>query len=261
MAQADIIACEDTRVTAKLKSAFNISTPLVAYHDHNAKSVGDSLIKRLEDGQIVALVSDAGTPLISDPGYRLVGAAIASGIPVLTVPGPSAALAALVGAGIPTNKFFFAGFLPPKAGARRRALIDLALIPATLLLYESPKRLGASLTDMAHALGSREAVIARELTKRHEEIRRGCLSELARHYSSVEAPKGEIVVVIGPPPENNTIAADEVDKLLESALRSNSVRDAAADVAAATGWTKRQVYRRALALRAAEDVNIDDYQN
>lgn len=261
LARADIIACEDTRVTAKLKSAFGISTSLVSYHDHSAAKVGGSLIKRLKDGQIVALVSDAGTPLISDPGFRLVGGAIESNIPVFTVPGPSAAVAALVSAGLPTNQFFFGGFLPPKAVARRRALTDLAQVPATLILYESPKRLGGALADMADALGAREAAVARELTKRHEEIRRGSLSELAQHYSGRNSPKGEIVIVIAPPEPGPAVAADEIDRLLISALRHNSVRDAAADVATETGWTKRRVYQRALAIRAMDNDPVDDHES
>lgn len=261
LARADIIACEDTRVTGKLKSTFGFSAPLLSYHDHNAAKAGDILIGRLEEGQIVALVSDAGTPLISDPGYRLVGSAIALDIPVFSVPGPSAAIAALVSTGLPTDRFFFTGFLPSKAKARHDALTDLMGIQASLILYESPKRLRAALADMAGILGGRDAAVARELTKRHEEIRRGSLVDLALHYKNVDAPKGEIVIVIGPPGPNQVTAIDDIDKLLRVSLRSNSVRDAASEVATQTGWTKREIYQRALALRAAEDDNADDNQS
>ena len=249
LSRADVIACEDTRVTGKLKSAFGLSAHLVSYHDHNAARVGPALIRRLEDGQIVALVSDAGTPLISDPGYRLVGAAIAAGIPVTAVPGPSAALAALVASGLPTDRFLFAGFLPPRQAARHAALHAIAPVRATLVFFESPKRLAATLADMADALGARPAAIARELTKRHEEVRRGRLAELAHAYGNEEPPKGEIVIVIGPPEDEAPTGVAEVDRRLRAALARAGVRDAAAEVAAATGWPRRDVYRRALALR------------
>ena len=250
LARADIIACEDTRVTGKLKSSFGLSAPLLSYHDHNAAKAGAVLIKRLKDGEIVALVSDAGTPLISDPGYRLVAAAIDADIPVFSVPGPSAAIAALVSTGLPTDRFFYAGFLPSRAGARREALTGLAAIAATLIIYESPRRLSAALADMAKILGPRDAAVARELTKRHEEIRRGTLADLALQYSAGETPKGEIVVVVSPPDQAPTATADDVDELLRAALQNSSVRDAAAEVGAATGWARRDIYQRALRLKA-----------
>jgi 16S rRNA (cytidine1402-2'-O)-methyltransferase len=250
LARADVIACEDTRVTGKLKTTFGLSAPLLSYHDHNAARAGVGLIKRLKGGEIVALVSDAGTPLISDPGYRLVGGAIDAGIPVFSVPGPTASIAALVSAGLPTDRFFYAGFLPSRAGARRDALTDLATIPATVILYESPRRLRAALADMAEIMGKRDAAVARELTKRHEEIRRGSLDDLALHYSAGDAPKGEIVIVIGPPDQAPVVNADVVDKQLIAALESKSVRDAAAEVATATGWARRDIYQRALRLKA-----------
>jgi 16S rRNA (cytidine1402-2'-O)-methyltransferase len=250
LARADVIACEDTRVTGKLKSAFGLTAPLVSYHDHNAGRAGPPLIERLESGGIVALVSDAGTPLISDPGYRLVRDAVAADVPVFSVPGPSASVAALVGAGLPTDRFFFGGFLPSRPAARRAALAGLAAIPATLIFYESPRRLRAALADMAEILGRRDAAIVRELTKRHEEIRRGALEDLARRYAAEDAPKGEIVVVIGPPDPAAAAPSGDVDSRLRAALERASVRDAAAAVAADTGWARRDVYRRALALRA-----------
>jgi 16S rRNA (cytidine1402-2'-O)-methyltransferase len=258
LSRADIIACEDTRVTGKLKSAFGLSAPLVSYHDHNAAKAGASLIKRLKSGDIVALVSDAGTPLISDPGYRLVGSAIDADIPVFSVPGPSAVIAALVSTGLPTDRFFYAGFLPSRSGARREALSNLAAIPATLIFYESPKRLRTALADMADIMGQRDAAVARELTKRHEEIRRGTLEDLAQHYGASDTPKGEIVIVIGPPDQAPIATAIEVDNLLRAALQSSSVRDATAEVAAVTGWARRDIYQRALLLKAgSKDRSVD----
>jgi 16S rRNA (cytidine1402-2'-O)-methyltransferase len=251
LARADVIACEDTRVTGKLKASFGLSAHLVPYHDHNAARAGPALIRRLEQGQIVALVSDAGTPLISDPGYRLVGAAIEAAIPVIAVPGPSAVLAALTASGLPTDRFLFAGFLPSRHAARCTALRDLAAIPATLVLFESPRRLAAALADMAAALGARPAAVARELTKRHEEVRRGRLDALAEAFREEGAPKGEVVIVIGPPEDATAATGEELDRALRAALESSGVRDAAAAVAAATGLPRRDIYRRALALRPA----------
>ena len=250
LARADAIACEDTRVTGKLRSAFGLTAKLIPYHDHNAARAGPEIIGRLKDGQIVALVSDAGTPLISDPGYRLVGAAIAAGIDVVSVPGPSAALAALVASGLPTDRFLFAGFLPARRAARRAALAELAFVPATLIFYESPNRLAASLADLAEMLGGRPAAVARELTKLHEEVRRAPLPMLAAAYGAEATPKGEIVIVVGPPAAAPEAGDDAVDRLLRAALKKTGVRDAAAGVAAATGRARRDVYARALALKA-----------
>ena len=260
LTRADVIACEDTRVTGKLKSTFGLSAPLLSYHDYNAAKAGGALIKRLKGGDVVALVSDAGTPLISDPGYRLVSSAIDADIAVFSVPGPTAVIAALVSAGLPTDRFFYAGFLPSRAGARRQALTDMANIPATLVLYESPKRLGAALADMAQIMGKRDAAVARELTKRHEEMRRGGLEDLARHYGASDTPKGEIVVVIGPPDFGPTATAADVDNQLRAALQGSSVRDATTEVAAITGWAKRGIYQRALRLKA-DDTSADDNES
>ncbi|MCG8694104.1 MAG: 16S rRNA (cytidine(1402)-2'-O)-methyltransferase [Minwuiales bacterium] len=252
LAMADVIACEDTRVTAKLLSRYGITTPTVAYHDHNATKVRPKLLRRLADGQVVALVSDAGTPLISDPGYRLVAEALDAGFHVTTLPGASSLLAALAVAGLPTDRFMFAGFLPPKSAARKRALAELGDIRATLVVMESARRLAASLADMAAVLGDRDAVVARELTKLHEDVRRGTLTALADAYARSGPPKGELVVVIGPPPDRPAATAAEVDAALTAALRTMSVREAVATVAGATGMPRRQVYRRALDL-AADD--------
>lgn len=244
---ADVIACEDTRVTAKLLTIHGIATPTTAYHEHNARRAGPALIERIARGQAVALVSDAGTPLVSDPGYRLVQAAIAAGLPITSIPGPSSVLTALTLAGLPTDRFLFAGFLPPKTAGRRQALAELADVRTTLVFLETPPRLAASLADMAAQLGDRAAVVARELTKFYEEVRRGGLAELAAHYAAAGAPKGEVVVLVGPPVAD-VVDDDEVDRALAEALASMSVKDAAASVAAATGRPRREVYRRALSL-------------
>ena len=249
LAGADVVACEDSRTTGKLLSMHGISAKLTTYHDHNAARVRPGLLARLKAGDMVVLVSDAGTPLISDPGYRLVVEARAAGIPVTTAPGPSAPIAALTVSGLPTDRFFFAGFLPPKSAARRRALEGLAAIDGTLLLLESTRRLAAALADMAHVLGPREAAVVRELTKLHEEVRRGHLDALAAHYDSAGAPKGEIVIVIAPPEADADRLGDAtVDSLLREALATDSVRDAAARVALATGLPRRRLYNRALTL-------------
>lgn len=244
---ADVIACEDTRVTAKLLSAYEIQTPTVPYHEHNAAKMRPILLDRLSQGEIVALVSDAGTPLISDPGYKLVRDAIDHGLPVTALPGASAPLTALAAAGVPTDRFLFAGFLPSRTIARRHVLAADSNVTATLVYFESPRRLAASLDDMLAILGSREAVVARELTKRYEEYRRGSLADLAEHYASAGAPKGEVVVLIGPPDES-AASVDDLDSLLRQALDGMSVRDAAATVSAATGRPRREVYARALEL-------------
>ena len=246
---AEVIACEDTRVTGKLMARHGISTPLVAYHDHNAARMRPLLLERLRRGEAIALVSDAGTPLVSDPGFKLVREAIAEHLPVTTLPGPSAALAGLVLSGLPSDRFLFAGFLPPKTAARRRALVELAAVPATLVFFEGASRLADTLRDMAETLGDRPAAVAREITKLYEEVRRGGLSELGAHYSAAGPPRGEVVVVVGAPPaERPALTEDALDAQLEAALTGMSVKDASAAVAAATGLKRRDVYARALAL-------------
>jgi 16S rRNA (cytidine1402-2'-O)-methyltransferase len=246
---ADAIACEDTRVTAKLLARHGIAVPLLAYHDHNAARMRPLLLERLRRGEAIALVSDAGTPLVSDPGFKLVREAIAERLPVTTLPGPSAALAALVLSGLPSDRFLFAGFLAPKPTARRRALIELAAVPATLVFFEGASRLADALGDMAETLGDRPAAVAREITKLYEEVRRGSLRELGSHYSAAGPPRGEVVVVVGPPPAAPpAVTEDALDAQLEAALISMSLKDASAAVAAATGLKRRDVYARALAL-------------
>jgi 16S rRNA (cytidine1402-2'-O)-methyltransferase len=223
----------------------------VPYHDHNGAAQRPRLLAALDGGRSVALVSDAGTPLVADPGYRLAAAAIAAGHAVTAVPGASALLAALAVAGLPTDRFLFAGFLPPRRAARRRALAEFAAVPATLVFYESPRRLAASLADMAEVLGSaRPAAVCRELTKRFEETRRAPLGELARAYAAAPEVKGEIVVLAGGPAAEPAAGADDaaLDAALAEALAGQSVRDAAAVVAAALGLPRRAVYARALEL-------------
>ena len=219
------------------------------YHEHNAARAGPVLLRHLERGQAVALVSDAGTPLISDPGYRLVNACHDAGIPVTVIPGASAPIAALAVSGLPSDRFLFAGFLPVKQAARRKTLKELSAVRATLVLFESPRRLAASLGDMAAVLGHRKAAVARELTKFFEEVRRATLEELADHYREAGPPKGEVVIVVAPP-EKSAAAADvvDIDAQLGAALESLGVRDAAAKVAASTGVSRRELYTRALAL-------------
>ena len=190
-----LVACEDTRHTRKLLQHYGVQAKTVSYHEHNEQERARELIELLQQGSDVAVVSDAGTPAISDPGFRLVREAIENGVAVVPVPGPSALIAALVAAGLPTDEFFFGGFLPARSSARRARLKELHAVPGTSIFYEAPHRLAASLKDAYEVLGEREAVVARELTKLHEEIRRGRLSELAAHYAKVE-PRGEIVLLI-----------------------------------------------------------------
>jgi 16S rRNA (cytidine1402-2'-O)-methyltransferase len=253
LAAADLIACEDTRVTSVLTRHYGISGRLTAYHDHNAERQRPKLLAALAEGKSVALVSDAGTPLVSDPGYRLVVEAAAEGHPVVPIPGASAVLAALVGAGLPSDAFLFAGFLPPKETARRKRLASLAMVPATLVFFEAPQRVAASLADMAATLGAaRGAVVARELTKTFETIRRGTLGDLAAALAGEPTPTGEVVVVVGAPPDETADLGD-ADRLLAELLKSLSLKEAAAEAAAATGLPRRDLYRRALALKGADD--------
>jgi len=247
LAAADVVACEDTRVTRKLFEHYGLSTPLMPYHEHNAETARPKILARIAAGEAVALVSDAGTPLISDPGYKLARAAAAAGHLVSAAPGASAALMALTLSGLPTDRFLFAGFLPPRLEKRRARIAELARIPATLVLFESGARLAATLVELAQQLGAREAVVARELTKLHEEVRRGTLAALAADYAAGAETRGEIALVIAPPPESRAEAGD-VDALLRAALTRVTLKDAVAEVAAATGEARRTVYGRALAL-------------
>lgn len=248
LAAADTVLAEDTRVTKTLLAHYGIGTPLTAYHEHNAHLVRPQLLARLHNGARLALVSDAGTPLISDPGFRLVGEAAAAGVSIVPLPGPSALLAGLVVAGLPTDRFFFEGFLPTKHGPRRARLAELAAVPATLILYEAPQRIAATLADCADILGpTRQSAVARELTKHFETVRRGTLSELAAEFGAGDAPRGEIVLLIGQPAEGETTSAgDTLDERLQAALATHSIKDAAAIVSGETGVPRRRVYARAL---------------
>jgi 16S rRNA (cytidine1402-2'-O)-methyltransferase len=252
---AHVVACEDTRTTGKLLAMHGIKARLTAYHEHNAERARPALLERLERGEAVALVSDAGTPLISDPGYRLVSEARDAGAVVTPVPGASAPIAALSIAGLPTDRFMFAGFLPNRRGPRKRAIAELAAVPATLVILESARRLAACLADLTDILGPRPAAVTRELTKRFEEVRRGPLDALAAHYNEAGPPKGEIVLVVAPPDGHATdTALDQtaIDGLLRHALETRSLRDAAQAVAADTGLPRRQLYNRALELKSGQ---------
>ena len=247
LAAVDRVACEDTRHTARLLARHGIDARLVSYHEHNAARVRPTLIRALAAGGSLALVADAGTPLISDPGYKLVRAALDADVRVTGCPGPSAPLLALVLSGLPTDRFYFGGFLPSRRAPRRAAIAALDALDATLVLLESPRRLAAALADMAALLGPRPAAVARELTKRHEEMRRGTLAALARHYAGSGAPRGEIVVVVDGRREAPALSDAELDARLDALLEAGTVRDAAAALGAETGRPRRDVYARALA--------------
>ena len=247
LASADVIAVEDSRVTAKLLSHIGVKRPMTPYHDHNADRVRPDLVAQMAD-RSVALVSDAGTPLISDPGYKLVRDARAAGRHVTTVAGPCAAIAALTLAGLPTDRFLFLGFLPPKSGARATAIAEVAAIRTTLILYESGPRLAATLQALHEGLGDREAAVVREISKKFEETVTGTLSELAARYAEAP-PKGEIVVVVGPPGEAETAGEEQIEAALREAMTRLSPSRAAAEVAAALGLPRRDVYERAQKLK------------
>ncbi len=251
LAGADAVLAEDTRVSRVLLNHYGIDAPLVPYHEHNASAMRPQVLARLAAGQALALISDAGTPLVSDPGYKLVLDAVAAEAAVTAVPGASAVMAALVLGGLPTDRFFFEGFLPEKSGARRTRLADLAAVPGTLVFFESARRLAESLADVAAVLGPRPAAVARELTKKFEEVRRGTADGLADHYAAEGAPRGECVVLVARPAAGAAPSAEDLDARIAAALATLSVKDAAAVVAGETGLPRRDVYGRALALAAA----------
>ncbi len=254
LARASVIAAEDTRHSRKLLSHFSVQSELTPYHEHNAERERPRLLARIHAGAAVALISDAGTPLVSDPGYKLVREALDQGLTVTSIPGPSAALAALTSAGLPTDTFLFAGFLPPKSGPRQSRLATLKEVPATLIVFETAPRLSKSLADMAEVLGPREAVIARELTKLHEEVKRGTLDALASALARDEELKGEIVVVIAPPtPEETEISDARIVADLQAALKTDSFRDAVRGVTEALNVKRARVYELGLALTRKSD--------
>ncbi|MEO0551061.1 MAG: 16S rRNA (cytidine(1402)-2'-O)-methyltransferase [Pseudomonadota bacterium] len=246
---ADEVLAEDTRVARKLFDTYNIRSKVSPYHDHNGAQRRPELLEKLKDGAAIALISDAGTPLVSDPGWKLVHAVLEEGMKVIPIPGASALLAGLVASGVASDRFMFCGFLPAKSGARQKEARALAGVEASLVFYESGPRLAASLQDLADIMGAqREAAVARELTKLFEETRRGTLSELAAHYQEAGAPKGEIVLLIGPPIAEE-ITPERLDAALYAALQSGSVKAASAEVAELLGIPKREAYQRALQLK------------
>jgi 16S rRNA (cytidine1402-2'-O)-methyltransferase len=247
LAAADLVLAEDTRVAGKLLSAFGLSKPLERYDEHAAERTGPKALKALAEGARVALVSDAGTPLVSDPGFRLVRGAIAQGSPVFPIPGASALLAGLSVAGLPTDRFLFVGFPPPKSAARKAFFEELAGVRATLVFFEGGSRLAASLADMAQVFGPRDAAVARELTKLYETVTRGTLTDLAAD-PVMEAPRGELVILVGPGREEAATAAD-ADAALADALARLRPAEAAAEVAKQLGLSRRDLYRRAMELK------------
>ena len=259
---ADLIAAEDTRVTAKLLAIFAIAKPVIAYNDHTAPRERPRLLAKLKEGARVALVSDAGTPLVSDPGFKLVREALAEGIAVHAIPGASAPLTGLALAGLPTDRFFFAGFLSAKHGERRGALEELKALRATLIFFEAPQRLSQSLADMADILGPRPAAMARELTKLHEEVRRDDLAALARFYAGENPPKGEITLLVGPPSEAE-IDFTRVERALDQTLGFMPLRAAVDLVSEMLNAPRREVYARALARKNDQNgaTSKDDGQN
>ncbi len=241
----DLIAAEDTRVTSKLLSIHGISKKLLPYNDHNAAQERPRLLARLKAGERIALVSDAGTPLVSDPGFKLVRAVIEEGLPVHAIPGPSAVLTGLMLAGLPSDRFLFAGFLPVRAGERASALEELKTVRATLIFFESGPRLGESLSQMSQVLGIRSAAVARELTKLHEEVRRGTLADLAAQYADAPAPKGEVTVLVSPPhaPE---VDMGKLDAALDAALPFMPLKAASDMLAGLFDIPRKEIYARGL---------------
>src|SRR3954470_20058476 len=258
LAGVDIIACEDTRITRRLTERYGISALLKPYHEHNAALARPKILERLARAASIALVSDAATPLISDPGFKLVREVSAAGHQVIALPGPSSVLAALAVAALPTDRFFFEGFLPPKETARRARLTELARIDATLVMFESGNRVEDTLRDLAEIMGARDAAICRELTKLHEEVRRAPLPELAKSAGALET-RGEFVLVIGPPAASAGIMAEsDLDELLRSALKQGSVKDAVAHAVDVSGRPRREIYARALELARQDEAKDGD---
>jgi 16S rRNA (cytidine1402-2'-O)-methyltransferase len=257
LASVDAIWAEDTRVTGKLLSAYGVSARLRPYNDHNGAEARPGILADLESGKRVALVSDAGTPLVSDPGFKLVREAVERGLGVIAIPGASAPLAALAVAGLPTDRFLFAGFPPPRSAARLKIFAELKSVRSTLVFFEGPSRLAESLADMAAAFGPRSGVVARELTKMFEETRRGTLAELAEHYASEGPPRGEIVVLVGPPSGAAEGDEDALDAAILAADATRPLKEVAAEIAGRLGLKRRDVYERALELRDSNPSGSD----
>jgi 16S rRNA (cytidine1402-2'-O)-methyltransferase len=258
LAAVDIVACEDTRITRRLLDRFSIKTTLWSYHEHNAAQARPKILEQLAQGASIALVSDAGTPLISDPGFKLVRDVCAAGYPVTALPGPSSVLTALAVAALPTDRFFFEGFLPSKQMARRSRLAELARIDATLVMFESGSRVQETLHDLRDVMGARDAAICRELTKLHEDVRRATVSELASEADTLET-RGEFVLVVGPPAADSDVMDEAaLDEILRTSLESGSVKDAVAHAVELSGRPRREVYARALALSKGHTQRGDD---
>jgi len=254
LAAADAILCEDTRTTAKLLERYAIRTKLLPYHEHNAAKVRPGIVEKLKSGMALALVSDAGMPLVSDPGYRLVAKALASGIAVTAYPGPSAVLTGLALSGLPTDRFTFLGFLPTKSGDRKRLYAEFAQLHSTLVFFESPHRIVATLAEIEAAWPGRTLAVTRELTKLHEEVLRGSAGELRENLAARAAVKGEITVVAGPPQEQPAASEEEIDAAIEEALETMPAGRAAAEIARRFDIGKKEIYARILARKAAADV-------
>jgi 16S rRNA (cytidine1402-2'-O)-methyltransferase len=253
LVSVDVVCAEDTRVTGKLLSAFGASARLRPYHDHNAAQARPGLLKELAGGARIALVSDAGTPLVSDPGYKLVREAVEQGVKVVAVPGPSAPLAALTVSGLPSDRFLFAGFPPPRSSARRTMFEELRGLRSTLIFFEGPSRLAESLADMAAVFGDRDAAVSRELTKLFEETRRAKLADLAQHYETEGPPRGELVIVVGPPAEGDLSRPQDLDAAITASDAARPLKEVAAEIAETLGLKRRDVYERALELRREAD--------
>lgn len=251
LAAADAILCEDTRTTAKLLERYAIRTKLLPYHEHNAAKVRPGIIEKLRSDMALALVSDAGMPLVSDPGYRLVAEAATSGIAVTTCPGPSAVLTGLVLSGLPTDRFTFLGFLPTRAGERKRLYAEFAGLKSTLIFFESPHRIVATLAEIETAWPGRKIAVTRELTKLHEEVLRGSAGELGERLAARASIRGEITVVAGPPPENISASDNEIDAAIAQALETMPAGRAAAEIARRFALGKKEIYARILARKAA----------
>ncbi len=244
--EVDFIACEDNRVVKKLLTHYGIKTPTFSYHDHNSTQKTPKIVEKIQAGQSVALVSDAGTPLVSDPGYELVRACVNKGVYVTAIPGVSASIMALSLSGLPTDQFFFGGFLPAKKGQMKKKMEELKTVPSTLVFYESPRRLVTFLETCLDVFGNRDVVVARELTKMFEEVRRGSVSTLLEEYKNEDAPKGEVVVLVGPGEKKSEWSEKDIKDCLAESLKKNSLKDSVGNVVELTGWAKKAVYQLAL---------------